>query len=88
MIFANVRELKNKTSQLLKATREGNDVIITYRGRPCAVIQPLIDEKMEEYILNHPKIRELFQKDYDEYKKIGGKNLNDFIEEIEAGNEQ
>jgi prevent-host-death family protein len=82
MIFANVRELKNNTSELLRATGEGNDVIITYHGKPKALLSPLNEENMEEYILNHPKMRALFEESYEEYKQYGGKKLGDFVEEI------
>jgi len=82
MIFANVRELKNKTSELLRATDGGNDVIITYRGKPKALLTPLGEEAMEEYILNHPKMRALFEESYEEYKQYGGKKLDDFVKEV------
>jgi prevent-host-death family protein len=82
MIFANVRELKNKTSELLRATGDGNDVIITYRGKPKALLTPLNEETMEEYILNHPKMKALFEESYEEYKQYGGKKLDDFVKEV------
>jgi prevent-host-death family protein len=43
MKFANVRELKNKTSELLRITDKGKDVIITCWGKPRAIIQHFSD---------------------------------------------
>ena len=41
-----VRELKNDTSQIIRAVREDQaEYIVTYRGRPVAVILP-VDEAM------------------------------------------
>ncbi len=56
MRFINVRELKNKTSQVLRSTDRGEDVIVTCRGKPRAVIHHLSEDEMEEYILlNYPE---------------------------------
>jgi len=82
MIFVNAGELKNKTSELLKAAGEGNDVIINYPGKPEALLTPPEEEAMEEYILNHPKMRALFEESYEEYKQGGGKKLDDFVKEV------
>lgn len=84
MIFANVRELKNKTSKLLRATREGEDVIITLRGKPTAVIHSLTEDEMEDYILNHPKMKAKFEAAYKEYKRQGGKDIDEFKKELEG----
>ncbi len=49
-----VRELKNRTSEILRAVREeGVEYVITYQGRPMAVILPVDDEEMEDYVLTH-----------------------------------
>ncbi len=40
-----VRELKNRTSEIVRAVREARvEYIITYRGRPAARIVPIADE--------------------------------------------
>jgi prevent-host-death family protein len=36
-----VRELKNKLTQYLRRTKQGEEVVVTERGRPIAVIQPI-----------------------------------------------
>ena len=56
-----VRELKNKTSEILRAVREeGTEYIITYQGRPAAVLLPIHEEDLEDYVLaHHPRFVEL-----------------------------
>lgn len=55
MKFVNVRELKNRTSAVLHSTENGEDIIVTLRGKPCAVIHHLSEDEIEDYILlNHP----------------------------------
>ena len=82
MIFANVKELKNKTSEFLRATQKGEDVVVTLRGKPIAVIHSLTGDDIEDYILNHPKMKKKLLEAYTEYKRIGGKKLEDFIKEF------
>ena len=58
-----VRELKNRASEILRTVREeGAEYIITYQGRPTAVLLPIdIDEEeLEDYVLaHHPHFVEL-----------------------------
>lgn len=56
-----VRELKNRTSEILRAVREeGAEYIITYQGRPAAVLLPIDEEELEDYVLaHHPHFVEL-----------------------------
>ena len=51
-----VRELKNQTSEILRAVREERaEYIITYQGRPMAILLPIDvdDEELEDYVLSH-----------------------------------
>lgn len=59
-----VRELKNRTSEILRAVREdGAEYVITYQGRPAAVILPLGEEDLEDLVLaQHPHFVELRQR--------------------------
>ncbi|HEV8306163.1 MAG TPA: type II toxin-antitoxin system prevent-host-death family antitoxin [Methylomirabilota bacterium] len=41
MSTVGVRDLKNRLTQYLRRTRQGEEVVITDRGRPIAVIQPI-----------------------------------------------
>jgi prevent-host-death family protein len=40
MKFARVRELKSKTSAMLKTVEHGNTVLVTTHGRPTAMLVP------------------------------------------------
>jgi prevent-host-death family protein len=41
MAVVGVKELKNRLTEYLRRTRQGDEIIVTDRGRPIAVIQPL-----------------------------------------------
>lgn len=36
-----VKELKNRLTQYLRRTKQGEEVVVTERGKPIAVIQPI-----------------------------------------------
>ncbi len=43
-----VRELKNRTTQLVREVREkGTEYVITYRGEPVAIIRPLTEAELQ-----------------------------------------
>ena len=50
MKFANVRELKNKTSEILRRA-EKEAVIITSKGKPRAIVTAISEEDFEDYLL-------------------------------------
>jgi len=52
MKFVGVRELKNKTDQVLSAVQKGEKVILTERGEPFAAIARLREEGIEDDIWN------------------------------------
>ena len=41
MYSVGIRELKNKLSQYLRYARQGERLIVTERGKPIAIIQPV-----------------------------------------------
>ena len=41
MSTVGVRELKNSLTRYLRRTRQGEEVVVTDRGKPIAVIQPM-----------------------------------------------
>jgi prevent-host-death family protein len=60
MKVANTVELKNKTNELLRHVRNGEAVIVTYRGKPAASITPLSEDDLEDFVLEHSrKIRKM-----------------------------
>ncbi len=75
MKFVNVRELKNKTSAVLDYTKNGEDVIVTSRGKPRVIIHHLSEDELEDYILlNHPEFKKKLKKAYQEY--LAGKTVD------------
>jgi prevent-host-death family protein len=41
MSTVGVRELKNRLTRYLRETKEGGEIVVTERGNPIAVIQPI-----------------------------------------------
>jgi prevent-host-death family protein len=79
MKFANVRELKNKTSEILrKAEKEA--VVITSRGKPRALVTAISEEDFEDYLLEHsPKLLDILEEAREEYVSAGGTTLDDYL---------
>ena len=79
MKFANVRELKNKTSEILrKAEKEA--VIITSKGKPRAIVAAISEDDFDDYSLEHsPKLLEVLEKARKEYVRKGGVKLADYL---------
>lgn len=79
MKFANVRELKNKTSEILrKAEKEA--IIITSNGKPRALITAISEEDFEDYLLEKsPKLIEALEEARREYRVKGGISLDDYL---------
>lgn len=68
MKLANIRQLKNNPSQVVKAARRDN-VIITYRGKPLALLRALSEEELEDFVLLHAdEFRELTRQADAEFK--------------------
>ena len=58
MKFTNVRELKAKTSEMLRAVEQGNTVLVTTHGRPTAMLVPVTEDDIEDALLAYsPKLR-------------------------------
>jgi prevent-host-death family protein len=51
MKFVGVRELKNKTTEVLAYVRKNEKVIVTKRGKPIATIAALKEEEIEQFII-------------------------------------
>jgi len=47
MRFTNVRALKMKTAELLEAVEEGEEIVITYHGKPKALLMRIGEEEIE-----------------------------------------
>jgi prevent-host-death family protein len=58
MKFANIKELQRDASSLVSLAEKGEDVIITKRGKPAAVLYPLNEDIIEDYMIQHsPSIK-------------------------------
>ena len=58
MKFTNVRELKSKTSEMLRTVERGNTVLVTTHGRPTAMLVPVTEEDIEDALLAYsPRLR-------------------------------
>lgn len=58
MSFVNVRELHNRTSEMLRRVVGGYPVFVTRRGKPIAVIRGLTKEDLEDLVLlHHPQFQ-------------------------------
>jgi len=53
MKFANVKELQKDASGIISRVEKGEDVIITKRGKPAAVIYPLSEDEIEDYMIQY-----------------------------------
>ena len=79
MKFTNVRELKNKTSEILRKAQKG-DVIVTSRGKPTAVIIGITEEGFEDYLLERsPAFQKALEKDRKEYLAKGGISPKEYL---------
>jgi prevent-host-death family protein len=79
MKFANVKELQRDASGIIGLVEKGEDVIIMKRGKPAAVIYPLTEDEVEDYMIQHsPTIRKKIEeglKDVKERKTIPLRDL-------------
>ncbi|GBE36304.1 phd_YefM [bacterium BMS3Bbin07] len=79
MKFANVRELKNKTSEILR-TAEKEAVIITSKGKPRAIITAISEEDFDDYLLEQsPELLNVLEEARQEYKRKDGIKLKDYL---------
>lgn len=79
MKFANVRELKNKTSEILRKA-ENEDVVITSNGKPRAIITGVTEESFEDYLLKKsPTFLKALEEAREEYLKEGGISVENYL---------
>ena len=79
MKFVSVAEAKAKFSEILRKSKN-EDIVITSRGKPKALIQNLEGEDFEDFIITHSKkIRESIEKAWEAYKKGDVVELDEMI---------
>ncbi len=85
MRFATVRDLKNRTSELLRRAAGGAHVLITSHGRPVAMLTGMNEADLEDWVLaNDPELRASIEAAYRDSLKGGGIPLDQVIRDIEA----
>ena len=85
MKFATVRDLKNRTSEMLRVAARGKDVLITNNGKPIAVLHGIDEENLEDYVLSHhPDFRKSIEEASRQVRKTGGMPLEEFIRRLES----
>jgi len=80
MKFANIKELQKDASGIISLVEKGEDVVITKRGKPAAVIYPLTEEDIEDYMVRYsPGIRKKIEEGLKDSKKGRVMPLRDLI---------
>jgi prevent-host-death family protein len=83
MRFAGMKELKQKTRELLRAA-EQEDIIITAHGKPTAVLHHVDAEDLDDYLFeNDPSFQRMIEDTWQAYLAVGGAPIEGFIEELE-----
>ena len=83
MRFAGMKELKQKTRQLLKEA-EREDIIITAHGKPTAVLHHIDPEDLSDYLFeNDPAFQRNIEESWKEYLTVGGTPMESFIANLE-----
>ena len=83
MRFAGMKELKQKTRELLKAAEE-EDIIITAHGKPTAVLHHVGADDWDDYLFeNDPAFIRKIEEAWREYLSFGGTPVERIIENLE-----
>ena len=83
MRFAGVKELKQKTMELLKESRD-EDIIITAHGKPAAVLHHITEEDLADYLIeNDPAFSMKIEKAFTEYNAKGGMTADTLLDKLE-----
>ena len=83
MRYAGVKELKQKTMELLKDTEKG-DIIITAYGKPAAVLHHVNEEDLADYLIeNDPEFQAKIEEAYAEYLNLGGIEAGELISKLD-----
>jgi prevent-host-death family protein len=83
MKFAGMKELKQKTRELLKAA-EKEDIIITAHGKPTAVLHHVDAEDLADYLIeNDPGFRRKIEEAWQEYLAVGGRPIEMIVNDLQ-----
>ncbi len=79
MKFANVRELKNKTSEILR-NAEKEAIIITSKGKPRAIVTAISEDDFEDYLFEKSAaLDDMLAEARAEYRAKGSVSLEDYL---------
>ena len=80
-----MRELYNRTSDVLRQVMEGKVVFITRRGRPIGVLRGLSKEELEEFaLLHHPSFRRALKEALADVKAGRTSSLEEVLARLES----
>jgi antitoxin (DNA-binding transcriptional repressor) of toxin-antitoxin stability system len=83
MRYAGVKELKQKTMDLLRESERG-DIIITAYGKPAAILHHVTEEDVADYLIeNDPEFRSKIEEAYAEYLSLGGIETGELLRKLE-----
>ncbi len=83
MRYAGVKELKQKTMDLLREAESG-DIIVTAYGKPVAVLHHVGEEDLADYLFeNDPGFRTKIEEAYEEYLQLGGIEAGELLSKLE-----
>lgn len=83
MRYAGIKELKQKTMDILKEAEKG-DIIITAYGKPAAVLHHVTEEDVADYLIeNDPEFRSKIEDAYVEYLRLGGTEAAELVRKLE-----
>lgn len=81
--FVNVRQLKDRVSEVIRQARKG-DIVVTSRGKPTVVLHAVADDELEDYLLAHsPKFIKSLDRSYREYQQKGAASLKTLLAKTE-----
>jgi prevent-host-death family protein len=79
MKFTNVRELKAKTSEMLRTVERGNTVLVTTHGKPTAMLVPVTEDNIEDALLAYsPILRKKIEEGLKDIRSGRSMRLSDY----------
>ena len=78
MVTVSIKELHDETSAVIRRTQKQGPIIVTRHGKPVAIIQPLTEEDLEDFVIvHHPKFRAGLQEALEDYAAGRTRTLNE-----------
>ncbi len=85
MPFVNVRDLHDRTAEILRRVKEGDPVVVTRYGKPIAVIRDLAEEDLEGLaMVLDPKLRKGLEDARADVAAGRVSGLDELIAEVQA----